>query len=196
MQIVAPFYCNYTIPNTMSHVHQHIWNFSTVGGVKRVNLDSGADLIHLDQLDQKLWTALSCPVNGLEIDPKTLALIDTDGDGHIRVPEMLAAVKWITAVLKNPDDLLKQEHVFPLSAINSNSEEGRTLLSSANIILRNLGKEDVNVLTVEETSNTERIFAVARFNGDGVITEDTVATNEQKQLLTEMKYDGISDTKI
>jgi hypothetical protein len=170
----------------MSHVHQHIWNFSTVGGVKRVNLDSGADLIHLDQLDQKLWTALSCPVNGLEIDPKTLALIDTDGDGHIRVPEMLAAAKWITAVLKNPDDLLKQEHVFPLSAINSSTEEGRTLLSSAKIILRNLGKEDVNALTVEETSNTERIFAVARFNGDGVITEDTVANDEQKQLLTEI----------
>jgi len=27
--------------------------------------------MHLDQLDQKLWVALSCPVKGLEIDEKT-----------------------------------------------------------------------------------------------------------------------------
>ena len=60
----------------------HVWSFSTVGGVKRVNLETGADLLALEQLDQKLWTALSCPVSGLEIDSKTLALIDSDGDGQ------------------------------------------------------------------------------------------------------------------
>jgi hypothetical protein len=54
--------------------NNHIWRFATIGGVKRVNLDSGADLLALETLDQKLWTALSCPVNGLEIDPQTLQL--------------------------------------------------------------------------------------------------------------------------
>lgn len=170
----------------MSYTHHHIWNFSTVGGVKRVNLDSGADLIHLNQLDQKLWTALSCPVNGLEIDPQTLALIDTDSDGQIRVPEMLEAVKWITSILKNPDSLLAQEDAFPLAAIDETTDEGRTLLASANIILRNLGKTDRSFLTVEETSDTEKIFAAARFNGDGVITEDSVDTDELKTLLNDI----------
>ncbi|MES2780713.1 MAG: hypothetical protein V4651_12540, partial [Bacteroidota bacterium] len=158
----------------MNYIHQHIWNFSTVGGVKRVNLDSGADLIHLEQLDQKLWTALSCPVYGLEIDHKTLSLIDTDNDGQIRVPEMLAAVKWMTSVLKNPDDLLKQESTFPLAAIDDSTDEGRTLLASAKIILRNLNNEQATVLTVEETSDIKKIFAASRFNGDGVITEDSI----------------------
>jgi hypothetical protein len=63
----------------------HIWSFSTVGGVKRVNLESASDLKYLDQLDQKLWTALSCPVQGLEIDPKTLTLIDGNNDGQNNV---------------------------------------------------------------------------------------------------------------
>ena len=75
------------------NMNNHIWNFSTVGGVKRVNIESGADLLHLGELDQKLWTALSCPVSGLEIDTQTLALIDKDNDGQIRVPEILAAVE-------------------------------------------------------------------------------------------------------
>ena len=58
----------------------HIWSFSTVGGVKRVNLESGQDLVHLAELDPKLWTALSCPVNGLEIDKATLQIVDSDKD--------------------------------------------------------------------------------------------------------------------
>ncbi len=153
--------------------NHHTWRFSTVGGVKRVNLDSGADLVNLSGLDPKLWTALSCPVNGLEIDQKTLELVDTDKDGQIRVPEVIGAVDWITSVLKNPDDLIKQDPVFLLSSINDQSELGKTLLASAKIILKTLGKEDAPTINPEDTSDTQKIFSALRFNGDGIITEDT-----------------------
>ena len=166
---------------------KHIWNFSTVGGVKRVNLESGADLQHLANLDPKLWTALSCPVDGLEIDKKTLEIIDQDNDGKIRVPEIIAAVEWITGLLKNPDDLLKSEDVFQLSAINEKNELGRTLLESANTILKNLGREQANALTVKETSDTVNIFAGTRFNGDGVITEDSTTDAELIAVMEEIK---------
>ncbi len=161
------------VPNNSAYEKCHIWNFSTIGGVKRVHLESGDDLVNLPSLDPKLWTALSCPVHGLEIDQRTLELIDSDNDGQIRVPEVIAAVTWILSVLKNPDDLLKQEGALPLSAINVECETGKTLLGSATIILKNLGLEDNTVITAEETSDTARIFAASRFNGDGVITADT-----------------------
>ena len=164
----------------------HIWSFSTVGGVKRVNLESGSDLIHLEELDPKLWTALSCPVNGLEIDKKTLEIIDADKDGQIRVPEIIEAVNWITSVLRNPDDLLKQEAVFSLTSINESTELGKNLLDSAKIILKNLGKEGSTTLTVEETSDTEKIFAGTKFNGDGIITEDSTSSPELIALLNEI----------
>ena len=164
----------------------HIWSFSTVGGVKRVNLESGSDLIHLEELDPKLWTALSCPVNGLEIDKKTLEIIDADKDGQIRVPEIIEAVNWITSILRNPDDLLKQEAVFSLTSINDSTELGKNLLDSAKIILKNLGKEGSTILTVEETSDTEKIFAGTKFNGDGIITEDSTSSPELIALLNEI----------
>ena len=72
----------------------HHWRFFRIGGFDQVNLTSGRDLLALDQLDQKLWVALSCPTRGLEFDPQTLDLIDSDKDGHIRVPEIIAAAKW------------------------------------------------------------------------------------------------------
>ena len=62
------------------------WQFFRAGDFNQVKLQSGADLAHLNELDQKLWVALACPTTGLEFDGKTLALLDTDKDGRIRVP--------------------------------------------------------------------------------------------------------------
>ncbi|MFB3045289.1 MAG: hypothetical protein ACE10A_03115, partial [Acidiferrobacterales bacterium] len=89
--------------NIKSAYRPHRWRFSRLGGFDQVRLETGLDLMALDQLDQKLWAALGCPTHGLEIDAKTLALIDTDGDGRIRVPEVIAAVQWAGTVLRDPD---------------------------------------------------------------------------------------------
>jgi len=161
----------------------HIWNFSSVGGVKRVNMESGKDLLALETLDQKLWTALSCPVRGLEIDDRTLELMDTDKDGRIRVPEILEAIKWITGLLHNPDLLLQPESRFPLDAINQETEEGKKLYASAKQILENLSLSGSETISVEETSDLARIFADTCFNGDGIITEESAEEESLKVLL-------------
>jgi len=167
-------------------VNNHIWQFSRVGGVNRVNIESSSDLLALEQLDQKLWTALSCPVHGLEIDSKTLELIDTDHDGKIRVPEVLEAVKWITSLIKNPDELIARNKVLPLSSINDSIPLGSHLLASAKQILSNLGKPDSTEISVNETSDTVSIFAKTKFNGDGVITEDSTDDPDLKKLINDI----------
>jgi hypothetical protein len=105
------------------------WKFFRAGDFDQVRLESGADLAAIDQLDQKLWAALACPTQGLEFDSKTLALIDTDKDGRIRAPEMIAATKWAVSCLRNPDELLKGSESLSLSAINDETAEGKQLLS-------------------------------------------------------------------
>jgi hypothetical protein len=147
----------------------HRWRFYRVGGFDQVRLDSGDDLLALEELDQKLWVALSCPVEGLEFDARTLHLVDTDKDGRIRAPEMLAAVKWAGKVLKSADTLLKAPASLPLSAINTEDEEGKRLLSSAKQILANLGKKGAKEISAEDTADTAKIFAQTKFNGDGVV---------------------------
>src|ERR1017187_10754257 len=101
----------------------HAWKFFRAGGFNQVVISSGADLLNLDQLDQKLWVALACPTTGVEFDKTTLALIDTDKDGRIRAPELIAATKWAGGCLKNPDDFLKCLASLPLSAINDATHE-------------------------------------------------------------------------
>jgi hypothetical protein len=84
---------------------RHVWKFFRTGGLNQVSLETAEDLLALSELDQKLWVALSCPVKGLELDEQTLALIDADSDGHIHVREIISAVNWAAALLKNPADL-------------------------------------------------------------------------------------------
>ena len=59
------------------------FTFATIGGNTRVRIQSGEDIRHLNELDQKMWTVLSCPVTGLEISSDSLSLMDLDGDGII-----------------------------------------------------------------------------------------------------------------
>src|SRR5208337_3570084 len=83
-------------------VENYTWKFFRAGGFDQVKLETGADLANLGQLDQKLWVALACPTRGLEFDSRTLDLVDTDKDSRVRVPEVIAAAKWATGLLKNP----------------------------------------------------------------------------------------------
>ncbi len=172
----------------------HRWNFSRLGGFDQVQLLDGQDLLSLGQLDQKLWAALSCPTRGIEFDENTLDLIDTDGDGHIRAPEVIAAVQWATSILKNPDDILNNAKALPLSAINTETEEGQQLFDSAKQILSNLGKADADSITVEDTSNTEKIFADTHFNGDGIIPVEA-ATEEKIQTVIQNIIDCLGAEK-
>ena len=94
----------------------HTWRFFRAGGFDQVKLETGADLIHLDQLNQRLWVALACPVRGLEFDSRTLALIDTDNDGRVRAPELIGAIRWAASLLKSPDELVKGAQTMPLAA--------------------------------------------------------------------------------
>ena len=150
----------------------HAWNFFRAGGFNQVKLDTGADLANLDQLDPKLWVALACPTRGLEFDERTLAMIDTDHDGRIRAPEIIAAAQWAAGLLKHPDDLVRGADSLALSAIDDSSPEGARILASARQTLANLGKPGAAAITLEDTSDTAKIFAATSFNGDGLIPAD------------------------
>ena len=96
--------------------------------------------------------------------------------GRIRVAELLAAVAWAAAHLKDPAVLLQGAEELPLAAINDSNAEGRILLASARQILANLGRKDASALDVAGAADTAKIFAASPLNGDGVIppeaTED------------------------
>ncbi|RFC44364.1 MAG: hypothetical protein DUW69_002037, partial [Verrucomicrobia bacterium] len=164
----------------------HSWNFFRTGGLDQVALTTAEDLLALDRLDQKLWVALSCPVKGLELDEKTLALIDSDGDGRIRVPELIAAVNWAAARLKNPAVLLQGTDSLPLEAIDDTTLDGKTILACAKQILASLGKAGAGSIFVSATADTSKLFTASPLNGDGVIPPDATTDVEAQALIADI----------
>jgi hypothetical protein len=164
----------------------HTWKFFQAGGFDQVKIETGADLMNLDQLDQKLWVALACPASGLEFDARTLALVDSDKDNRVRAPELIAAVKWAGGLLKNPDDLVRGPDPLPLASITDATPDGKQVLASARQILANLGKKDASAISVADASDATKIFTNTTFNGDGVIIPESAADDATRAVINDI----------
>lgn len=143
----------------------HQWQFVRAGGVEQVVIRSGADIAHIGQLDQKLWVALACPVEGVEFDPVTLALIDTDKDGRIRPPELIAACEWACARLADPEQLVRGGDSLTLDMLAPERPESQPLRDEAHEWLGPAA--DVRLREVMER---RQAMAERPFNGDGLVT--------------------------
>lgn len=147
----------------------HRWRFFRSGGFDQVRIETSQDLRSLDQLDQKLWAVLACPTSGLEFDSRTLQRIDTDGDGSIRVPELLHAVRWVCEQLHNPQLLFQPGADLPLDALRSDTAAGASLFAAAQQVLQRLGKATAEQLCLDDLSDPARLFPPTLPNGDGVV---------------------------
>src|SRR5688500_16635695 len=165
---------------------KHAWKFFRVGGFDQVQLRTGADVARLAELDPKLWVAIACPAKDLELDPHTLTLLDTDADGRIRVPEVLAAAKWLCSVLTDPDELLEKHDDLPIASIDDSSPEGKQLRASARQILKNLGKEEASSISPSDTRDTAAIFATTVFNGDGIVPPESAEDEATAQAIRDI----------
>ena len=169
---------------TMGAMHR--WRFCRLGGFDQVRLETADDIQHLGALDQKLWAALSCPVNGLEIDTRTLKMLDSDGDGRVRVQEVLRAVSWTGSILKNQGTLLAGAGELPLSALDDSQPEGQQLLASAQQLLTYLGKPDADSVSVADVADTGTLLHQSKFNGDGIIAVHSADDKQTQQLIEEI----------
>ena len=166
----------------MENKEKYDWQYCSVGGVVRVQIRNGEDIAHLGELDQKLWTVLSCPTQGLEFDTKTLELLDTDADGKIRVPEVVSAAEWLTSIIKDRDSILEGRKSLPLAIIDTGNEAGQKLYDSAKRVLDYLGL-DKEEIALEDIEDSTKIFAGTKSNGDGVITAISADDEDLKKVI-------------
>jgi hypothetical protein len=162
----------------------HSWKFVRSGGLDQVALETSDDLRSLPELDQKLWVALSCPVKGLQVDERTLALIDTDGDGHVRPPEVIAAVSWACARLKNPAALLPGTPALPLEAIGD-GPEGLAVADAARWILSSLGRDGASV-TAADAAEVAKALAKNPLKGDGILRPEAGTDDATRAIIREI----------
>ncbi|MFO0549479.1 MAG: hypothetical protein U0271_13895 [Polyangiaceae bacterium] len=170
----------------MSTDEKHKWTFFRAGGVDQVVLKSGADIANLKSLDQKLWVALACPTRGLDLDHRTLDLVDTDKDQRVRAPEILEAVAWSGKAFASLDVLLEDGESVALAQFNKSTTEGKALKAGATRLLSDAGKKDAKEITLEDVENIAKVFVATRFNGDGIVPASTAEDSATQTLIEEI----------
>ena len=156
----------------------HRWHFFRAGGVDQVSLRDGKDLTSIAELDQKLWVALAMPVKGVDLDPVTLALLDDDKDGRIRVHDIQREVLFIGATFKDPDDVLESHDEVELSDLKDDK-----VVAAAKRMLKDLGKADAKLITVADSDAITKAFVDTKLNGDGVVIPESTEDPDLKKLI-------------
>lgn len=149
------------------------WAFSRTGGVDQVVLRNGEDIGRLGDLDQKLWAVLAMPASQHDY-AEVLTNLDADGDGKIRVPDILRAIGELKIRLLSLDPLFEQNDLLKTSQIG----DGSLRDAAASVAELNSGGEKSpgipESVTLAEVDKAIASFAAMPFNGDGVIVPASV----------------------
>ncbi|MBP3357575.1 MAG: hypothetical protein J6K91_01570, partial [Opitutales bacterium] len=162
------------------------WKFFKAGGAYQASINTAEDIKNIGELDRKMWSALACPVSGLAFDQKLLDILDSKKDGKIRYDDIVSATQWVCKNLKDVSVMFDSPNALTLSNINDETDEGKALLVSAKTILANIGKSDSDEISLDDFSDTQKIFANSAFNADGIITEDAFDSDELKALFADI----------
>ena len=100
---------------------KHLWRFVQNGGLIQPQISTIDDVLNLENLDPKMWTALACPVSGLEFSEETLTLLDSDKNGRVRIPEILSVINYIKKYFSNPQVIMTEGESIPIDALSSNN---------------------------------------------------------------------------
>ncbi len=154
------------------------WSFAKFGGVTQLQLKSGEDLLHLRELDLKLWTALSIPAKGIFFDAETAKILDSDNDGSIKPEEILSAVDWICANLKHPDILFQEGSAVPINEIKN-----QELAFSAQTLLTNINKQTENAISVDDVYTQKKFFTEHVLTKSVEISDDAPSEEKLQKVL-------------
>jgi len=151
--------------------------FRNYGGSYQLSIEKGEDLLNILKLDEAHWAATSVPVEILNCDKKFLEYLDTDRNKRIRTDEVKEGISYILSYLKNPS-IIDGTDELNLSDLNTETESGKLLKKTAEIILTNLGVEKKEKINLNQVRNLQKIMSKSISNGDGIITSDATEDEE------------------
>lgn len=160
------------------------WAFARIGGVDQVIVRNGEDILHLSELDRKLWAALAMPRNLPGIQ-ETLALLDKDSDGRVRAQDIIEGVSFLNERLTTLDAVFDQTDSLDVDDLKTES-----LKNGAHKVFDVLGinseAHSATKITLSQIDDAASRFAGLHFNGDGIIEPATAGREDLDSLLKTM----------
>lgn len=113
-------------------------SFENFGSSLHFKIKDYCDLEAVLELDEALWIATTAPISNLKIDPVFLSLLDADEDERLRAEEIKDGIRFLKNYLVDYSVILENNLRLPLTAINTETELGERIYSSARKVLSRL----------------------------------------------------------
>lgn len=159
--------------------------FNRYGDGYQLRLDSAADILALQELDEPFWIATSAPGHQLRIDPKLLQFLDADKDDRILSGDIRRALGWMLDRLAVLDGVVEGAATLVLAHLSDN-DAGKTLLRTARRVLENLHKEAADTVSLAEVRDQAALFRNGLENGDGVVPLDAPPDDDLRSFLADL----------
>ena len=139
------------------------------GKAYQLRIETEQDVERLDEFGIHHWIATSAPAASFQCDPRFLAFLDADGNGRIRVDEVLLAKRWIFKCLRNRARMMRGEDSVVLDDLDTFTPEGQNLHVAAMRLLTNLGHSETSPITLADVRDKKKLLMQSGSNGDGII---------------------------
>ena len=139
------------------------------GSSHHLSIETAADLETVLELDEAHWVATNAPMSTMNCDATFLKLVDTDNNGRIMCHEVTEAIEWLLAVLADRAGVTEGSTSLPLAAINIDTPDGRRILGATRKILVSLGRQDTEVIGLEQIRQVKAQVEAASVSAAGVV---------------------------
>ena len=102
-------------------------SFERFGRTRHLRIRTAEDLARVPDLDEAHWVATGAPIQTINSDPTFLALVDTDHNGRVMCFEVIAAIRWLLANLRDTAGVSEGSTTLELAALSTDQDEAVTL---------------------------------------------------------------------
>ena len=164
---------------------QHM-RFQRLGRARHLRITSAADLAHVPDLDEAHWVASGAPIDTLNGDATFLGLVDTDRNGRIMCFEVIEAIRWLLATLRDPAGVTRGSTTLPLSAIDPDSPDGAVVHRAASKMLTRTGADAAESIDLDEVRRVKAAAEARPVSDAGVLLPEAAEDPEVRQFLADI----------
>ncbi len=160
-------------------------SFERLGSTLHFKIIDYHDLKAILDLDEALWIATTAPVSTLKIDDTFLNLLDVDEDGRIRAEEIKDGIRFLLKHTVDYSGIQDDNLNLPLSAIDTGTELGEKIHSSAVKVLKRLNAAPESV-GLGQTRKVKKEVLEGGLDQAGIVLPEAADNDKIRQYIKDI----------
>ena len=161
-------------------------SFERFGRTRHLRIETAEDLACVPDLDEAHWVATGAPIQTINSDPTFLALVDTDHNGRVMCFEVIGAIRWLLANLRDTAGVSEASTRLELAALSTDQGEAARIHGSVSRMLLRLGLEDAAQITLEQVRQVKAEVEGASVSEAGVVLPEAAGDAEVRSFIADV----------